>query len=253
MLRPISPIPPSATIRSTPGSSGAGAGQLVVAGPHASNPATPAAARSARRVATCCGRGVDQGQAHRPGGQPQLAQRGLGQDHALRAEHAHVGRDHRCVERRCRATSPARCAAIISAIRRAEDVSHHRDHADGADREQRQGQGVIPGVPGQVGAGDHRGRRGEVGLGVLVGHDPGVLSDPGEGVGLDRHARAPGDVVGHDRQVGGVGDRQEVRRDPRLGRLVVVRASPAAGRARRRPGRLGRCRSSAGCHCCWRR
>ena len=85
--------------------------------PHASNPATPAAARSARRVATCVGGGVDQREAHRPGGQPEPAQRRLGHDHSLGAEHAHVGRDHRRVQLGGAATSPARWAAIISAIR----------------------------------------------------------------------------------------------------------------------------------------
>ena len=66
MLRPISPSPPSATMRRRAvGERRAAGGARSMA--HAVNPRTPPSARSARSMATLVVGGVDERQAHRPG------------------------------------------------------------------------------------------------------------------------------------------------------------------------------------------
>jgi hypothetical protein len=80
------------------------------------------------------------------------------------------------------------------------DDAHHAGRADG---EQRQVVGVVAGVVGQAGRGQHGGGRGEVVLGVLHGDDLRVLGQREDRLGAQRDAGAHRDVVEHHRQVGG--------------------------------------------------
>ena len=100
---------------------------------------------------------------------------------------------------------------------------------------------VGAGVDLQVGPGQHPGALVEVVLRVLHGDDPRVLGQPDQGLGVDRHAGATGDVVEQHRELGGVGDSAEMREQPRLRRAGVVgrdaQQAVRAGLGRRR--RLG--------------
>ena len=79
----------------------------------------------------------------------------------------------------------------------------------------------------------------EIGVGLLDGVDGLDLGEPADRLGLDVHDHARGDVVGDDRAVGGLGDRLEVRDDPALRRLVVVRRDDEQRVDAERGGLLG--------------
>jgi hypothetical protein len=95
--------------------------------------------------------------------------------------------------------------------------------SDGAQRHPGKGQSVITGVEEEVRFGHDAGGGDEVGLGVLDGHDVGVLRQADHRVGFDRDGGAARDVVEHDGHVDGRGDRLEVGADACLAGLVVVR------------------------------
>jgi hypothetical protein len=103
-----------------------------------------------------------------------------------------------------------------------DQVPGHADDTDRTDGQQWQGQRVLTGVVGQVGAGHDVGGGGEIALGVLVGDDAGMLGQPQQRLRVQGRARPPGDVVGHHRQAGCIGDGTEVGQQTVLGRLGVV-------------------------------
>jgi len=76
----------------------------------------------------------------------------------------------------------------------------------------------------------------DVAGGVLDRQDPLVLGQAGEGVVGDPHAGAPGDVVDHDGQVGGLDDRHDVAVDALGAGAVVV---GGVDEQALRPGLLG--------------
>ena len=104
------------------------------------------------------------------------------------------------------------------------DVAPDADEPDRAHRQPRQVQRVVTRVVRQTGLGDDLPAAVQIALGVL---DPRRCSDVSasarmvsHSIGIDRPRR---DVVEHDRQLGGVGDRGEMRDQPRLRRPRVVR------------------------------
>lgn len=103
------------------------------------------------------------------------------------------------------------------------DMADDADEPRRPDRQPRQIEVVVAGVPDQVGLGHHPGRAEQVALGVLDGDDPRMLGELDQRVVLDRHPRAPGDVVEHGGQAGRVGDGREVADEALLRGLVVVR------------------------------
>ena len=124
---------------------------------------------------------------------------------------------------RAPSTSPSRYRVIISFTRRPDDVRVDADAADAADLEERKHEVVVAGVEVEAArrrcAALRRGRR----LRLLDGADVRDLGEPRDRLGLDVDHHAARDVVDDHRPVGGSRDRLEVRDDPALRRLVVVR------------------------------
>ena len=95
---------------------------------------------------------------------------------------------------------------------------------------------VVPGVVLQAGGLHTAEALLDVAGGVLDGQDTGVLGQAGQGAVLNTHAGAAGDVVDHDRQVGGLDHGHNVPVDALLAGAVVVRGVNEQGLG---PGRLG--------------
>ncbi len=127
----------------------------------------------------------------------------------------------------------------------ADHMADHADEPGRADRQPRQVEHVVAAVEHQV--------RGEPSPAEVAPKSPlasltatirGCCGQPDQGLGLDRHAGAAGDVVEHARQPGRVRDGGEVRDQAFLGRLVVVRRDdeqPVRARPFCLPGQLAAC------------
>ena len=98
----------------------------------------------------------------------------------------------------------------------------HGDDAGGAVGEPGEVESVVAGVVLQAGGLHAAEALLDVAGGVLDGLDTGVLGQAGQGVLGDLHAGAPGDVVDHDGQVGGLDDGVDVLVDALLAGAVVV-------------------------------
>ena len=105
---------------------------------------------------------------------------------------------------------------------RADDVRVHADAADAAELEERQDQVVVARVEVEAGLDDVLRLR-EVVVRLLDAADVLDLGQPRDRLGLDVEHDPAGDVVDDDRLVGRRRDGLEVRDDPALRRLVVVR------------------------------
>ena len=106
---------------------------------------------------------------------------------------------------------------------RPDHVRVHADAADAAELEERQDQVVVAGVEVEVRLDDVLRLR-QVVVRLLDGANVLDLGEPRDRLGLDVDHDPAGDVVDDDRLVGGRRDRFEVRHDPALRRLRVVRA-----------------------------
>ena len=205
MLRPISPIPPSATIRSDAGLKRGRRGQLGVTRPHAAKPGTPAVARSARSVATCSGVASTSGSRTGPAGRPRSRRAALVRIDALGPEHPDVRGDHRGVQLASpAATSPVRCAAIISphaarSGRARPRTPRRRRRPTAAAASARRRRSTRPGrssrsPPRQLATSPFASLLATIrGCSAIRAKVSGSIGTPGP----------PRDVVGHDRQVGG--------------------------------------------------
>ena len=183
----------------------------------------------------------EQRQAHgSPAGSPGNFECGLDRDHTLGAEHECLRDGHELL---VELAGKLHVTSLIGQNHGSDPVgdqmSGDTDGADSADGQQRQVELVGAGVVDQFAPRHHLLRAEQVALGVLVGHDLRMLRQPHQGVGGDRHSRAPRDVVEHHGQRGGVCDGAKVRLEAALRRLVVVgrddkqpRDADLVGRAR---------------------
>ena len=105
---------------------------------------------------------------------------------------------------------------------RADHVGVDADAARPAELEERLDEVVVAGVERQARLDDVPRLR-QVGVRLLHGRDRLDLGEPGDRLGLDVHHDACRDVVDDDRPVARAGDLLEVRDDPALRRLGVVR------------------------------
>ena len=239
MLRPMAPSPPSGMIRRPPSGSGGRRVQLACALGHGAlrsvdGQLAPSVSRcrgsprvgAVRAQLGQLGLGrVDQRRADRAGRQAERVQGRLDQDGALGAEDAGEQRQQLAVQAQrlgdvARARTPRSSPWSAGPVKWVEVPTT----PTAADRQQRQGERVVAGVVGQVGAAavtQEVAARSP--LASLTADDPLVLGEPDQRLGGDRHAGAVRDVVEHHRQPGGVGDRGEVPDQPGLRRLVVVR------------------------------
>src|SRR5260370_29621140 len=194
MFRPISPSPPSGTMRrplraSLPGGARSGCGWLTLYLPLA-----PQSRRRRAPSARSCGRprqlhaargevqrqllsfrggGGQQRGAHRAPWLAKQVKRRLGHDRSLVAEHPGVYRHELVVD----LTGAAHVACAEGVDHLVQPVPHHAaDHADeacGAQGEPREVQHVRAAVINKVGPGQHVRGGGRVVLAVLDTHDPG--------------------------------------------------------------------------------
>ena len=111
---------------------------------------------------------------------------------------------------------------------RPDDMRVHADAADAAELEERQDQIVVAGVEVEARLHDVLRLR-EIVVGLLDRADVLDLGEPRDRLGLDVDHDAARDVVDDDRPVGRRRDRLEVRHDPALRRLRVVRRHDQEG------------------------
>mmetsp|Transcript_51223 Transcript_51223/g.169689 ORF Transcript_51223/g.169689 Transcript_51223/m.169689 type:complete len:271 (-) Transcript_51223:178-990(-) len=163
-------------------------------------------------------------------------------DRAGLAKQVAVQRHQRAVrrERRRRVARPPRSHHRRN--RRGRDVGRDRDDPVATLQHVLARGGVLPGVEPKVvpAHGSHRRGARVVAGRVLEAADPGVARE-GDGR-LDRHvdARPSGHVVQHDRQLDRVCDPREVRHEPGLRRLDIVRRDDERGVGAKELGLLGR-------------
>ena len=172
--------------------------------------------------------------------QPQT---GLHQNRALRAEDARVDRKQLPMQSRRLGSVSALVRSNHRLGANAAEMSRRAHNADAAQGQQRQRHRVVAAVIREVRFGEDPCGRGQITLRVLHGDDPVVVGERNHGFGLDGDTAAAGDVVDNDRKFGRIGDRAEVREQPGLGRLRVVRRhdqQPVGTRLRRLIGQVDR-------------